>query len=177
MNAHFSRRLRRLKPSQLGYVNVISRQAVREAVDYAINNDLIGEPIVVRTGGGRKVGKDAAGNNIWRRWPARKTLRTLTSARSMDIYMPLDYLTIGHNSPAQDSKQDLLAYKEIVKYIRETGDEDGVKLVDPVGRNPPHKRILLSLDALWWRMTHDYALVPCGGEMSHQAGDVHEEKR
>ena len=51
----------RLPACPIGLVNVLSPEAVDQATDCCIQEDLIGEPTVVQTGGGRIVGKDETG--------------------------------------------------------------------------------------------------------------------
>ena len=166
-----NKELSRLLPQQLGFVNVLSRRAVDEAIQLCINEGFIGDPIVVKTGRGRVVGKDVNGNDIWRRWPARRTLRMLRASGLLTITLPADFMK-NRDKLDQTGRQGLLATKEVIKYFEDVHREEGLVLEKNGG-----KLLRISITALWWRMTHHYALVPCGGEMSHQAEGYHHVKK
>jgi len=164
-----NKELSRLLPQQLGFVNVLSHRAVDEAIQLCINEGLIGDPIVVKTGGGRVVGKDVNGNDIWRRWPARRTLRMLAVSGFLCISLPADFME-NRDKLDQTGRQGLLAVKEVIKYFEDVHREEGLKFDS---HNKGVKQLWIIITALWWRMTHHYALVPYGGEMSHQAEGYH----
>ncbi len=150
------------------FVNVLSPRAVKEAVDCCIQADLIGDPTVVKTGGGRIVGKDATGNNIWQRYPARKTLRRLTCDDYLTISLPADFM-VNRPELGVGGRPGLLAVQDVIKYFDDIGTTEGIE----EGSSVNTKHLKLNIAALWWRMTHDYALVPDGGEMSYQAEGSH----
>jgi hypothetical protein len=157
----------RVNPRQYGFVNVLSPEALRGAVQHCVAVGAVGDPTVVCTGGGRKV--CTGGVERWQRYPGVRTLRNLTASGELKVKIPLNFMDKRPELDAEGTV-GLQAMQDMWDFFNTTGS-----FPEGLHWNTDTQAYSwdLSIPALWWRMTHDDALLPCGGKLSYQAEGFH----